>query len=303
MSQNRQYELVYIVSPDASEQAIADLHTQIEQIVQRFHGTLEKTENWGRRKLAYEIGRHKEGTYVLEVIVGGGELMKEIDRRLKVSDLNGNPREAEVSLAAVDESVYSFGEDSVGSLAQYFGAARPERAAAVKCRARAQPDQRNLPRTNARRRVQRDDFTALAGEMVRTVSATQADGTYRLMLPPGTYHLPFTTFRPRLGASIVDFTSVGAITLTLRGTNASVDVDSIDTVVMPPASLLGTARRLAGIKVRELDEKKAIEDLLTSVMRLRQRVEDLRKRDSYRATHTGSETPASGPGPGDAPPF
>ena len=39
-----------------------------------------------RRKLAYEIGPHKEGTYVLEVITGSGELMKEIDRRLRVSD-------------------------------------------------------------------------------------------------------------------------------------------------------------------------------------------------------------------------
>ena len=86
MSQNRQYELVYIVSPDASEQAVADLHTQVEEIVTRFKGTLDKTENWGRRKLAYEIGRHKEGTYVLEVILGSGELMKELDRRLKVYD-------------------------------------------------------------------------------------------------------------------------------------------------------------------------------------------------------------------------
>ena len=51
------------------------------------NGQIEKTENWGRRKLAYEIGRHKEGTYVLEVINGSGELMKEIDRRLKVTDL------------------------------------------------------------------------------------------------------------------------------------------------------------------------------------------------------------------------
>jgi small subunit ribosomal protein S6 len=51
------------------------------------NGQLEKTENWGRRKLAYEIGRHKEATYVLEVINGAGDLMKEIDRRLKVSDL------------------------------------------------------------------------------------------------------------------------------------------------------------------------------------------------------------------------
>ena len=84
---SRKYELVYIVSPDATDDQVADLHTQVEAIIQRMHGQLEKTDNWGRRKLAYEIGRHKEGTYVLEVINGDGELMKEIDRRLKVTDL------------------------------------------------------------------------------------------------------------------------------------------------------------------------------------------------------------------------
>jgi small subunit ribosomal protein S6 len=86
MSTSRQYELVYIVTPDASEQEVADLHTQIEQIVQRFNGTLDKTEVWGRRKLAYEIGHHREGIYVVETITGPGELMKEIDRRLRVID-------------------------------------------------------------------------------------------------------------------------------------------------------------------------------------------------------------------------
>jgi small subunit ribosomal protein S6 len=84
---NRKYELVYVVSPEASDQQVTDLHTQVEATVQRMGGQIEKTDNWGRRKLAYEIGRHKEGTYVLEVIDGGGELMKEIDRRLKVIDL------------------------------------------------------------------------------------------------------------------------------------------------------------------------------------------------------------------------
>jgi small subunit ribosomal protein S6 len=83
---NRMYELVYVVSPDATEEQINDLHTQVEGIVGRMGGTVEKTENWGRRKLAYEIGRHKEGTYVLEVLNSSGEAMKEIDRRLKVYD-------------------------------------------------------------------------------------------------------------------------------------------------------------------------------------------------------------------------
>src|SRR5688572_16002692 len=83
----RKYELVYVVSPEATDEQVADLHTQVAAIVQRIGGEIEKTDNWGRRKLAYEIGRHKEGTYVLEVINGGGELMKEIDRRFKVTDL------------------------------------------------------------------------------------------------------------------------------------------------------------------------------------------------------------------------
>ena len=86
MSTSRQYELVYIVTPDGSETQVAELHTQIEQIVQRYNGTFDKTENWGRRKLAYEIGHHREGTYVVETITGSGELMKEIDRRLRVID-------------------------------------------------------------------------------------------------------------------------------------------------------------------------------------------------------------------------
>jgi len=87
MSQPRQYELVYIVPPETTEQALADLHTQIEAIVARFQGTIDATENWGRRRLAYEIARQKEGIYVLELMTGSGEMVKEIDRRLKVIDL------------------------------------------------------------------------------------------------------------------------------------------------------------------------------------------------------------------------
>jgi small subunit ribosomal protein S6 len=72
MSTARQYELVYLITPEASEQEVADLHSQIEQIVQR--------------KLAYEIGHHREAIYVVETISGGGDVMKEIDRRLRVID-------------------------------------------------------------------------------------------------------------------------------------------------------------------------------------------------------------------------
>ena len=83
---DRQYELVYILPPDTTEQQVTELHEQIEGVVSRLHGAIEKTENWGRKRLAYDIGAHKEGVYVLDVINGSGELMKELDRRLRVLD-------------------------------------------------------------------------------------------------------------------------------------------------------------------------------------------------------------------------
>ena len=82
----RQYELVYILPADTTDQQVAELHEQVEGVVSRMNGAIERTENWGRKRLAYEIAHQKEGVYVLDVINGGGELMKELDRRLRVMD-------------------------------------------------------------------------------------------------------------------------------------------------------------------------------------------------------------------------
>lgn len=86
MAETRQYELVYVVRPDAGDEAVAGLHAQVDEIVTARGGRIEKTDNWGRRRLAYEIDRHKEGTYVLELFSGSGDVVGELDRRLKVAD-------------------------------------------------------------------------------------------------------------------------------------------------------------------------------------------------------------------------
>jgi len=91
MTVQRTYELVYIMRPDSTEQQVADLHSQVEAIVSRMGGTIgEKSEAAqafsGRRRMAYEIGKHKEGLYVLEVLHGDGALVHELDRRLKVTE-------------------------------------------------------------------------------------------------------------------------------------------------------------------------------------------------------------------------
>ena len=83
---DRQYELVYILPPDTAEQQVTELQSQVDAVVSRMHGQIANTENWGRKRLAYDIGHHREGNYVVETITGSGELMKEIDRRLRVID-------------------------------------------------------------------------------------------------------------------------------------------------------------------------------------------------------------------------
>ncbi len=86
MPESRQYELVYVVAPDGGEDAVNALHTEVEEIVTSVGGRIEKTDNWGSRRLAYEIGKHREGTYVVELIEGPGEVVNELDRKLKVRD-------------------------------------------------------------------------------------------------------------------------------------------------------------------------------------------------------------------------
>lgn len=83
----KQYELVYIASPEASEEQLAELQSLIEGFITKADGTIDKTDVWGRRRLAYQIGRHKEGHYVVLLFSAAGESVKELDRRLKVNDL------------------------------------------------------------------------------------------------------------------------------------------------------------------------------------------------------------------------
>lgn len=86
MKSPAQYELIYVVAPDVGDEQVSAVHEEVVALVARFDGRIVKTENWGRRRLAYEIKRHTEGTYILELIEGSGEMLRELDRRLRVLD-------------------------------------------------------------------------------------------------------------------------------------------------------------------------------------------------------------------------
>ena len=83
----RIYEELYIAKPDATEEDIDALNGQLEAVIKQSGGKLEKTDKWGVRKLAYRVRKHAEGFYVLLFFHAGATTVKEIERRLRVSDM------------------------------------------------------------------------------------------------------------------------------------------------------------------------------------------------------------------------
>jgi small subunit ribosomal protein S6 len=83
----RTYEVMFIAAPNTADDELRKLTTQLETVVTDQGGKITKTDNWGRRKLAYRIGKFDEGIYTLLNIEGSGQEISEVERRLRVSDL------------------------------------------------------------------------------------------------------------------------------------------------------------------------------------------------------------------------
>src|SRR5712691_8693029 len=82
----RNYEIMFIVNPNAPEEEIDKINTQLEGIITSGGGKVEKIEKMGKRRLAYDVDKHREGYYVLFVITANGDIIKECERRLRVMD-------------------------------------------------------------------------------------------------------------------------------------------------------------------------------------------------------------------------
>jgi small subunit ribosomal protein S6 len=82
----RVYEILFIADPNLGEPEVEALAVQVQGFVEKEGGTIQKREMWGKKRLAYVVGRHREGYYVLIVTAGPGSLVKEVERRLKVTD-------------------------------------------------------------------------------------------------------------------------------------------------------------------------------------------------------------------------
>ncbi len=82
----RRYETVFVVNPELSEEQRQPLFDKLKGLLSEDQGMIVEFDEWGHKRLAYEIKKHTRGYYVLMDFCGDGVLVKEIERNMRLDD-------------------------------------------------------------------------------------------------------------------------------------------------------------------------------------------------------------------------
>ncbi|MEX5219065.1 MAG: 30S ribosomal protein S6 [Nitrospiraceae bacterium] len=80
------YESLFIIRPTLNDEETTSLFDKMKGVVEKHGATLMKAENWGRKKLAYEIKRERKGTFVYLYFKGPGQVIGELERSYRLED-------------------------------------------------------------------------------------------------------------------------------------------------------------------------------------------------------------------------
>lgn len=80
------YEITVVVNPNLEEEAVNTEFTQIQELMERFGATVEKIDDWGKRKLAYEISKKGEGFYRFFTVNAPASAPAEIESRIRLRE-------------------------------------------------------------------------------------------------------------------------------------------------------------------------------------------------------------------------
>jgi small subunit ribosomal protein S6 len=82
----RDYEVLYIVRADLEDDKVQDIVKRVNTLIERSGGTVERTNVWGKRKLAYEVKHQKEGSYILQDFQIGPDGLPQLEAALKITE-------------------------------------------------------------------------------------------------------------------------------------------------------------------------------------------------------------------------
>ena len=82
----REYETIFLVRPDLAEDLVDKIVERLRGIVQRDGGKVIKVENWGKKKVAYEVKKHLRAVFVRFLYLGNTHMVAEFERNLRMTD-------------------------------------------------------------------------------------------------------------------------------------------------------------------------------------------------------------------------
>jgi len=86
LEEQREYELVYVLQGSLDDDGVRDFNERLNQVIETQSGSVTTTEVWGRRTLAYPIGKNFEGHYILERFQMPPAGTAELDRLLRFNE-------------------------------------------------------------------------------------------------------------------------------------------------------------------------------------------------------------------------
>ena len=83
---SREYETIYILRPNTPNEGVAEVNARIKGIIEGMGGKIVKVDNWGKRRLAYEVAKERKGIYLYWLYLAQPGVVEETERNLRMLD-------------------------------------------------------------------------------------------------------------------------------------------------------------------------------------------------------------------------
>jgi small subunit ribosomal protein S6 len=83
---SREYETIYILRPNTPNEGVAEVNTRIKGVIESMGGKVIKVDNWGKRRLAYEVAKERKGIYLYWLYLAKSGVVEEAERNLRMLD-------------------------------------------------------------------------------------------------------------------------------------------------------------------------------------------------------------------------